>query len=54
MTDSSGGIISLRNVKFPESYSGTIYPDEMLLDFVVSFSEAKVEAGVIGTYKITS
>ena len=44
----------MRQVVFPKNYHASLYPDEQLLDFIVSFSSATVTGTTVGAYTVTS
>lgn len=47
----------MRHVKFPAGYHSSIYPDDKLLDFIITFSGATVACSgscTVGSYTVTS
>ncbi|EGR27475.1 hypothetical protein IMG5_195570 [Ichthyophthirius multifiliis] len=49
----SSAVVSLRHVSFPQGFHSQLYPDQDLLDFVVSFEEAEYISGQL-EYKIVT
>lgn len=55
MRNGDAGVFSLRRVRFPENFQSQIYPDDKLLDFVISFSRATTTgANTVSDFAIIS